>query len=318
MDDRDSNLTRAAHAAPGAGPFSSWRAFARYWRESVRYFGFWRSARELADACWNALLELLPSRRKARFGDLDYDWEHSVDTTRSNVGVSTQFLSGLMARPYFATEPWLFEQIMQGLPVDFSQFTFVDLGCGKGRVLLMASEYPFKRIIGVEFMPWLHRAAQKNIAKYASERQQCRQIESICMDARDFEFPPEPLVVYLFNPFSEPTFAQVLESLRLSVEQSPRPMFIAYRFTEFENLLAQADWLEKVAGSEQWAVYKNRGDRTKSPVIAVIRQARAFTKNAKSRIPRKLLRAGSADHARSRRFRAITAIYVMLTSSYVP
>src|SRR5215831_10043653 len=41
------------------------RAFARHWRESVRYFGWWRSLRELADAFWSALLELLPSRRKA-------------------------------------------------------------------------------------------------------------------------------------------------------------------------------------------------------------------------------------------------------------
>ena len=258
MDDRDSNLTRAAHAAPTASSFSSWRAFARHWRESVRYFGWWRSLRDLADAGWSALLELLPSRRKARFGDLDYDWEHSVDTTRSNVGFRTQFLTGVTARPYFATEPWLFEQIMQALPIDFSQFTFIDLGCGKGRVLLMASDYPFKKIIGVEFMPELHRAAQKNIASYSNDRQRCRQIETVCMDARDFQFPSEPLVVYLFNPFSEPTFAQVLENLRQSVEQTPRPVYIAYRFTEFENLLAQANWLEKIAGTEQWAVYRNR------------------------------------------------------------
>ncbi len=100
--------------------FQFWRAFARHWRESVRYFGWWRSLRELADACWNALLELLPSRRKARFGDLDYDWEHSVDTTRSNVGFSTQFLTGLTARPYFATEPWLFAADHAGAEPAFS------------------------------------------------------------------------------------------------------------------------------------------------------------------------------------------------------
>ena len=62
---------------------------------------------------WLAMLELLPSRRKARFGDLDYDWEHSVDTTRSNVGFRTQLLTGSTARPYFASEPWLFEEIME-------------------------------------------------------------------------------------------------------------------------------------------------------------------------------------------------------------
>jgi hypothetical protein len=105
MDDRDSNLTRAAHAAPTAGSFSSWQAFARHWRESVLYLGWWRSLRDLVDAGWSALLELLPSHRKARFGDLDYDWEHSVDTTRSNVGFGTQFFTGIAARPYFATEP---------------------------------------------------------------------------------------------------------------------------------------------------------------------------------------------------------------------
>ena len=136
-----------------------------------------------------AMLELLPSRRKARFGDLDYDWEHSVDTTRSNVSFRTQLFTGSTARPYFASEPWLFEEIVRALPVDVSQFTFVDLGAGKGRALLMASDYPFQRIVGVEFMPDLCRAAQKNIAGYSTDRQQCRRIEAICMDARDFQFP---------------------------------------------------------------------------------------------------------------------------------
>jgi hypothetical protein len=111
-------------------------------------------------------------------------------------------------------------------------------------------------------MPDLHRAAQKNIASYSNDRQLCQQIETACMDALDFQFPPESLVVYVFNPFSEPTFAQVLENLRQSVEQSPRPVYIAYRFTEFEHLLAQEPWLAKIARTEQWAVYKNRRDRT--------------------------------------------------------
>ena len=257
MDDRDSKLTRSAPVARTEAAFSSRRVFLRQWHESVRYFGWWRSLRELADSLWRALLELLPSRRKAAFGDLDYDWEHSTDTTRSNVGFGTQLLAGLTARPYFATEPWLFEQIMQAIPVNFSQFTFIDLGSGKGRVLLMAADYPFDKIVGVEFMPDLHRVAQKNITNYSSDRQHYRRIETLCIDARDFQFPLGPLVVYLFNPFSEPVFVKVLENLRQSVEQAPRPIYIAYRFTEFEKLLAQVDWLEKISGAEQWAVYRS-------------------------------------------------------------
>jgi SAM-dependent methyltransferase len=215
----------------------------------------------MAGSIWGALLEILPSRRKAAFGDLDFDWEHQIDTTRSNVRFGIQFLTAITGRPYFATEPWLFEQIVQALPIDFSQFTFVDLGSGKGRVLLMASAYPFQRIVGVEFMPELHRAAQTSIANYSNDRQLCGKIETVCMDARDFQFPLEPLVVYLFNPFSESTFTHVLQNLRRSVEQTPRQVYIAYRFTEFENLLAQATWLEKIAGTEQWAVYGDHRNR---------------------------------------------------------
>jgi hypothetical protein len=81
------------------------------------------------------------------------------------------------------------------------------------------------------------------------------------MDAREFQFPDGPLVVYLFNPFSEATFVAVLENLRQSIEQASRPVYVAYRFTEHENVLSEAGWLEKTAGTEQWAVYRNHRDR---------------------------------------------------------
>jgi SAM-dependent methyltransferase len=258
MDDADSNLSSSAGAARPEGAFNFRRAFTRQWRESVRYFGFWRALQELVATGWRATTELLPSRRKARFGDLDYDWEHEVDTTRSNVGFRSRLLAELAAGPYFATEPWLFEQMMRALPINFSDFTFVDLGSGKGRALLMAAPYGFKKIIGAELMPEWHQAAEENIRKFGAGDDPGSAIESLCMDVRDFEFPAEPLVVYLFNPFPEPVFAAVLERLRQSVLKNPRPMFVAYRSPEFEKLLAECDWIKKTADTEQWTVYQNR------------------------------------------------------------
>lgn len=234
----------------------------RQWRESVRYFGVTRTLREFGGALWRATLELLPSHRQARFGDLDYDWENAVDTTRSNVGFRVQLLAELAGRPYYASDPWLFEQIMQALPIKFHDFTFIDLGSGKGRALLMAAPYGFKKIIGVEFMPEWHKAAEENLRKFAEANQSSPPMESQCMDARDFEFPLEPLVIYLFNPFPEPVFVAVMERLRQSFLERPRPVFVAYRYTEFESLLQKYAWLEKVAGTEQWAVFRNRRDRT--------------------------------------------------------
>ena len=214
------------------------------------------------EALYRLLRELLPDRRKIKYGDLDYDWDHMVDTTRANVPFRTQLAAALTGHQYFPSEPWLFDEIMQALPIDFKRFTFIDLGSGKGRTLLMAASRGFHRAIGVEYMPELHRVAEANLRKFAADhRDSTTQMECICLDARDFKFPLEPLVVYLFNPFPEPVFADVLQKLRRSMAEKPRQLFVAYRYLEFEELLRECDWLERIAGTEQWAVYKASGDR---------------------------------------------------------
>jgi hypothetical protein len=250
----DSNLSTATGTLPRAALLL--RILGRHFKDSVRYYGWWRACRQMLAALGRAFRESLPDRRRARYGDLDFDFDHSVDTTRANVGFRPQFIATLTGSPYFATEPWLFEEMMRALPIDFREFIFVDLGSGKGRALLMASGYPFQKIIGVEFLPDLNRVAQQNIAKYSNERQQCREISSVQMDARDFEFPSTRLVVYLFNPFPEPVFASVLASLECSWQGNPRPVYVAYRSPEFEHLLAGCKWLERIAGTEQWVIYR--------------------------------------------------------------
>ena len=106
--------------------------------------------RELASSFWRAMIELTPSHRQARYGDLDYDLEHSVNTTRANVSFKTQWIATLAGSPYYASDPWLFAEIMQALgspplTIRFEEFTFIDLGSGKGRALLMAAEHPFRQ-----------------------------------------------------------------------------------------------------------------------------------------------------------------------------
>jgi SAM-dependent methyltransferase len=264
-------------ASLGAAPPIFRHAFARHWKTSVRYYGLRRTLTQIAEAAYRFGRELLPDRRKVQYGDLDYDFDHSVDTTRANVSFRAQLIAALTSHQYFPSEPWLFDEMMQALTsalsiqqsavgrdsaghAELQEFTFVDLGSGKGRCLLMAAPYGFKKIIGVEFMPEWHRVAEENICKYAQkcavENRPAAALESHCMDARDFEFPAGPLVVYLFNPFPEPVLAAVLERLRRSLGRNPKPMFLVYRFPEFEPLLQKCDWLEKIAATEQWEVYR--------------------------------------------------------------
>src|SRR5664279_1630611 len=125
-------------------------------------------------------------------------------------------------------EPSLFAQILQDLPIALDGFTFIDLGSGKGRTLLMASAYPFRRIVGVELLAELDAIACQNIARFRGDQQKCFALESHAGDARDFAFPAEPIVLYLFNPFPEATLRTVLMNLRKSLKDSPRPGYVLY------------------------------------------------------------------------------------------
>ncbi|MGC2696879.1 MAG: class I SAM-dependent methyltransferase [Candidatus Angelobacter sp.] len=170
--------------------FSFLRTFVRHWRESMHYFGLRRSLSGLAAALWSVLVELMPSRRKARYGDLDYDLDHSVDTTRVNVSFRTQVVATLTGNQYFPTEPWIFEQIMQALPINFPDFTFIDLGSGKGRCLLMAAERGFKRIVGLELLPKLHQAAEENIRNSPPDISSRPRLQACAQMFETFIIPP--------------------------------------------------------------------------------------------------------------------------------
>lgn len=93
------------------------------------------------------------------------------------------------------------EWLLDALKVDFSQYSFVDIGSGRGRVLLTAAGKPFRRVHGVEFCSVLHEQAATNIAGYPGERLQCRDVQSILCDAMDYDIPDGNLVLYFFNPF---------------------------------------------------------------------------------------------------------------------
>lgn len=105
---------------------------------------------------------------------------------------------------------------------------FLDLGSGKGRVVLEAAHYSFSRVIGVELSTALHERARKNV-EAARGSLCCEDVELVCADARTYEVPDDVTVVFLYNPFRGPTFQQVVDRLLASVDRRPRPLRIIYR-----------------------------------------------------------------------------------------
>lgn len=240
----------------GGGP-SIARGLRAWWRDAVKHYGLVGAARQFCSESWYLLRDSTPSRRRQRYGDIDFDWDHRVDTTSAGAGWRTRVRGALAGSLYQPIEPALFHAMVAGLAIDYRQFTFIDIGSGKARALLMAAEYPFRRIVGVEVLPELHRIAEENVRSYANPRQQCRAIELVCADAEQFAFPPEPSVVYLFHPLHPPALARLVSRLEESVRKSPRPIFIVYANPLEERLLARSGVFRKVDGTQQYCVYRN-------------------------------------------------------------
>lgn len=236
---------------------SIWSLFRRRWRETRCQKHLAATLREIGGDLWEFLRESTPERKRLRYGDVEYDWDHHVDTTSATVSHRGRLIAALSGAPYQPTDPAEFREMMQALKIDFPEYTFVDLGSGKGRTLLMASEFSFRRIVGVELVRELHETAQRNIAAFSNPEQKCNEIESVCCDARNFVFPAEPILVYLFNPFPSTSLKVVIDNLRQSLDSAPRQVVVLYLNPMSENLLANCEFLRKVGGTSKYSVYSN-------------------------------------------------------------
>jgi hypothetical protein len=225
-----------------------------WWANNVSRYGFWPTLKMFVSEICYFVRDSTPARQRQRYGDIDYDWEHRVDTTSATVSFRDRLI-GTFHSLYQATEAASFREMMNALPIAFNQFTFIDLGSGKGRTLLMASDFPLQNILGVELLPELHRVAEENLLKYHSDSQKCFALASVCGNARDFVFPPVPLVVYLFNPFPESTLEQVLRNLENSLTKTPRDAYLVYYNPLLEAVLAQGNLLRKVGGGTHYVIY---------------------------------------------------------------
>ena len=145
-----------------------------------------------------------------------FDNKFGVDTAGVLEPAELTVRSGDAAQgiTYFGTQPRLAQWWLRGLPEHRGAYTFVDMGSGKGRVLLFAALAGYKRAIGIEFADELHATAVAN-ARAASEHG--LSIEPVLGDAADFEFPDDPLVVHFNNPFHEPVMVQVIANLTASL-----------------------------------------------------------------------------------------------------
>jgi SAM-dependent methyltransferase len=154
---------------------------------------------------------------------------------------------------YVATTASVIYEILNSLALLPDTFTFVDMGSGKGRALLVASEFAFAKIIGIELSSHLHRIARDNIRRYRPIAQRCTSFELHCMNVIDYRYGRDPLVLFLFDPFGRDTLQSVVANLEASLREQPREAYVVYVYPQFEDVLQQSSALRKVReGGPPW------------------------------------------------------------------
>ena len=196
--------------------------------------------------------------------DISYDRRMGVQTTgqisaadleidQSKIdGVGVGVISG---SAYAPSPAWALPAVLQDLKIRYKEYNFIDLGSGMGRVVLIAAQLPFSKVIGVELSQKLHEIAKDNLARI-SGRQKAGSVELLLQDASEYSPPPGNCVIYLANPFRENVMRTVLDNLNRWLETQPGEMYLVYFVPVLAALLDTMPFLTKVKSDRHYVIYR--------------------------------------------------------------
>lgn len=158
------------------------------------------------------------------------------------------------ATHYDATPIADFERLIAATTLAPEETTFVDIGCGMGRVVLLAARRAFRQVVGVEFSPALCEVARENLERFAASLRRCRDVRIVCDDAKDYRLPHGALLVYMFNPFHGPVLSAVVDRLA----KHSGELNVVYH-TPLERRFFDENPAFEVVADHPWAViYRNK------------------------------------------------------------
>lgn len=153
---------------------------------------------------------------------------------------------------YFGVAPSVFAALMRrwrrlNPTARVSETTFLDIGAGMGRAVLLAAEMPFKEVAGVELNPTLARIARRNLAKWrAVGRVKAGRVRIVGRDAVEFPLPVGPTVAFLFNPFGRSVMKRLLTKWQEILRAQPNTLDLMYVNNEQESVLGEEPGFTRV------------------------------------------------------------------------
>lgn len=173
-----------------------------------------------------------------------FDIENGVQTSGLIPGrfLKTGHAHDRHSTAYFGVAPSVFHGLIKRWqrtkPVaPLEDFAFLDLGAGMGRAILLAAEYPFRKVIGVELNPTLAAMGRRNLAKWRAEGRVRTASRVICGDALSVPIPRWPCLIFLFNPFGESVMRRLVRRLALHDSKWPGQLDLLYVNNEQDRVI---------------------------------------------------------------------------------
>jgi hypothetical protein len=198
-----------------------------------------------------------------------FDLEYGVRTSGLVAGRDLKIGSrnDRHATAYYAVAPSVLHAILArwrrcrpAAPLD--AYTFIDLGAGMGRAMLLASEFPFRAVIGVESHPTLARIGRRNMAHWRAAGRALAPTRMLCRDAADYRLPAWPCVVFLFNPFGAPVLRRILAAWSRLLPGHEGQLDILYVNNEQDHVFRmQPGWLRLFGGPIRRSAADAEADR---------------------------------------------------------
>jgi SAM-dependent methyltransferase len=153
---------------------------------------------------------ILTGRDSSAQSGLDWDAKYGTETGAcvDLDNLTIRHASRGYGERYQASDPGVLPDSIRFMGIAPGEYRFIDLGCGKGRMLIVAADLGFRSCVGVEFADELARAAKANVATSGFKT-----IGIVHGDAGAYAFKDDPFVLYLFNPFSKPIMQRVRDNL---------------------------------------------------------------------------------------------------------
>lgn len=194
----------------------------------------------------------MPNSERSAGRRFDHDYGVTTQAILFLTDLDPEYVgdAGAHATHYEAVPIADFRALMSLLPPEaVAASTFVDVGAGMGRAVLLAAEYPFKQVIGIEVSPGLYEVARENLERGNRAGRKCRDVRLVRADARSWTYPPGNLVVFMYNPFDADAMEMTLGSILN--RRNPGTTWLLYHTpVERETVERGGDWVvEAVSAS---------------------------------------------------------------------